>query len=172
VDFRADFDELDQRVLVFATEHRLSHRLITNSDGGATRYLGSPRSETQLRLYKKSEQLRALHPEAAESVPDGIVRFELVVRPGKRDVKEILGRSAPDDAWGFSEWSAELAGMVLAIDAPRVSTHFRRPADWTRALHFLGIQYAPMVQRRAEQVGADTAVEELVEALGLGAGHG
>lgn len=167
VDFTADFDELDARVLAFATDRGLTHRLITNSDGGATRYVGSDRSEVMMRLYKKSEQLRALHPEKSSEIPDGIVRFELQVRPNKRQYKEILGRVTPDDAWGFSQWSGDLAELILSIESDRVSTHFRRPSDWTRALHFLGVQYGPMVQKRAEVVGFDQAARELLGALGL-----
>lgn len=167
VDFEADFDALDERVFEFARLRSLSHRMITGSDGGATRYVGSPSSEVRMRVYKKTEQLRALHPERAESVPDGIVRIELQVRPGKRPVKEALSTASPDDVWGFSQWSADLAELVLSIDAERVSTHFRRPSDWSRAMHFFGRQYAPMVAKRIEQVGADRAVSELLEALGV-----
>lgn len=168
VDFAADFDALDVIVLAFARDHGLSHRLITNSEGGATRYLGSPSSEVQVRVYKKSEQLLALHPESAADIVPGIVRFELVARPGKRDVKESAGTMHPDALWGLSKWSKELALVVLNLDAERVSTHFRRPTDWGRAMHYLGIQYGPMVERRAELVGIDRAREELLAALGLG----
>lgn len=167
VDYSADFDALDVQVLAFAEDRGLSHRLITNSDGGATRYLGSPSSEVRMRLYKKTEQLRALHPEAAQTVPDGIVRFEVQVRPGKREMKAVLGRVGPDDAWGFAQWSGDLADAVLSIDAERVATHFRRPSDWTRSLHFLTTQYGPVVQRRAAEVGVTQARLELLEALGV-----
>ena len=167
VDFAADFAELDELVLGFATERGLSHRMVTNSEGGATRYVGSPSSEVRMRVYKKSEQLRQLHPEKADEIPDGIVRIELQVRPGKRIVKERLSEAAPDDVWGFSQWSADLAGLVLQIDAERVSTHFRRPSDWSRAIHFLSRQYGPLVAKRAAQVGTEQARRELLEALGV-----
>ena len=120
-----------------------------------------------MRVYKKSEQLRQLHPEKADEIPDGIVRIELQVRPGKRIVKERLSEAAPDDVWGFSQWSADLAGLVLQIDAERVSTHFRRPSDWSRAIHFLSRQYGPLVAKRAAQVGTEQARRELLEALGV-----
>jgi DNA relaxase NicK len=167
VDFAADFDQLDVQMLAFAREGKLSHRLMTNSDGGATRYIGATSSEVMGRLYKKSEQLRALHPERAAEIPDGIVRFELRIRPGKRQVKEQMATMSPEDAWGMSEWSTRLASVVLGIEAERVSTHFRRPSDWARALHFFKLQYGPMVQRRAAQVGAAQAELELLEAMGL-----
>lgn len=170
VDVVADFEELDAIVLGFAEERGLTHSIIRNSEGGATRYVGSPRSETRMRLYKKSEELRQRHPESLEPVPDGICRFELVARPGKRAIKERLSLMSAEDVWGLSQWSADLASLLIGIDAERVSTHFRRPSDWTRALHFLGIQYEPMMQRRIDAVGLDTARSEVLAALGLDGG--
>lgn len=167
VDFAADFDELDARAVALVEGRGVSHRLMTNSDGGATRYLGARASESSVRVYKKSEQLRALHPDRAASIPGGIVRVELVTRPGKRDVKERAARMEPDEFWGFGQWTLVFAAEMLGVDADRVPTHFRRPSDWARALHFLGQQYGPMMQRRAADVGADQAVSELLEALGL-----
>lgn len=166
VDFAADFDQLDALTLAFAESRRISFELITNSEGGATRYLGARSSEVRLRVYKKSEQLRALHPER-DDVPDGIVRAELQVRPGKRDAKEAAASMSADDVWGLSQWSQDYAGELLGFDAVRTSTHFRRPSDWTRALHFLGQQYRPMIERRAVEVGADVVRTELLDALGL-----
>jgi len=168
VDYEADFDELDPLAVAFAQENGISYSLITNSEGGATRYLGSRKSENYVRVYKKSEQLRALHPERADEVPDGIVRFELEAKPGKRDTKEAVALMTADQLWGLGEWTQKFAAEFLGIDAPRVSTHFRRPSDWTRVLHYLGEQYRPSVERRIEQVGQSRALAEVVEALGLG----
>lgn len=167
VDFVADFETLDVAALAFAQARGISYRLVTNSEGGATRYLGSMASEVAVRVYKKSEQLRAMHPERAADVPDGVVRFELVARPGKREVKFAAATATADDLWGFSQWSQLFAVEFLGIDAPRVATHFRRPSDWARALHFLGQQYGPMIARRVEVVGADEARRQVLEVLGL-----
>lgn len=169
VDFSMDFEQLDARAVAFARSRSLTHSIIQNSEGGATRYLGSTSSETRVRVYKKSEQLRALHPEAASTVPDGIVRCELVVRPGKRDVKELVSTMEPDDLWGMGRWTQMFAVEMLGIEATRVPTHFRRPSDWSRALYFLGKQYRPMIERRVEAVGFEQARRELIDALGLGA---
>lgn len=167
VDLAEDFAVLDVAAVRFAEAHGISYRLMTNSDGGATRYLGAPSSEVAVRVYKKSEQLRALHPERADEIPDGIVRFELVARPGKREAKEAVATMTPDDVWGLSRWSVGFAQEFLDIDAQRTPTHFRRPSDWSRALHFLGAQYGPMVARRAEVAGVEVVRAELLEALGL-----
>lgn len=169
VDFAADFAALDARVVAFAKGRGISHRLFSDSDGGSTRYVGSPRSEAMLRVYKKSEQLRALHPERASTVPDGIVRFELVVRPGKREAKEALSLAGPDDAWGFAKWTREVGALMLGLDAERTATHFRRPTDDERAMHFLIQQYGGMMRRRALQHGVDAFLAELVERAALDA---
>ena len=171
VDFAADFDELDARAVALVEARGVSHRLMTNSDGGATRYLGARTSETAVRVYKKSEQLRSQHPDRAESIPDGIVRVEQVTRPGKRDVKERAARMEPDEFWGFGQWTQAFAVELLGVDAERVPTHFRRPSDFARSLHFLGHQYGPMMQRRADDVGIDQVMAEIAAALGLGAGR-
>jgi hypothetical protein len=52
-----------------------------------------------------------------------------------------------------------------------VPTHFRRPRDFARALHFLGAQYGPMMQRRADDVGIDQVMAEIAAALGIAAGR-
>lgn len=167
VDFSADFVALDALAVGFAEQRGISFEYIVNSEGGATRYLGARSSEVRLRVYKKSEQLRALHPERSD-IPDGIVRAELQVRPGKRDVKEATALMDADDVWGLSAWSRDFAAELLQIDAPRTSTHFRRPSDWARGLYFFGQQYAPMVSRRVELVGVGQARAELLDALGVG----
>jgi hypothetical protein len=167
VDFAADFAELDARAVAFATERGISYRLVTDSAGGATRYLGAPSSELRVRVYKKTEQLRALHPEAARTIPDGIVRVELQVRPGKRAVKEHAARMNSDELWGLGKWSRDFAAELLGFDAPRVATHFRRPSNWSRTMHYLGQQYRPAVAARVLEVGPERARDELLHALGL-----
>ena len=167
VDFESDFESLDRLAVEFATARGLSYRIIRDSDGGATRYLGAPSSELRLRVYRKTEQLRALHPEAAATIPDGIVRAELQARPGKRDIKQAVSTMSADDLWGLGRWTQGFASSVLGFDAPRVPTHFDRPSDWSRALHFLGLQYGPMMERRVEAVGLESARREVLLALGL-----
>lgn len=168
VDYVADFAQLDAVALAFAQQRNVSYRLVTDSAGGATRYLGSTSSEVMVRVYKKSEQLRALHPDRAAGVPDNLVRFEVQVRPGKRDTKELVARMSASDVWGLSKWSREFAHDVVGgVDAERTPTHFRKPSSYSRSMHFLGIQYGPLIRQRSLEVGRDVALAELVDALGL-----
>lgn len=168
LDFAASFDALDAAALDFAVRRGLRHRLVTDSEGGATRYVGSPSSEVMVRLYRKSEQLRALHPDQAAEIPDGIVRAEVQVRPGKRAAKEAAGLAPAVDVWGFGQWSKDLAEEVLALDPIRASTHFRRQSDFERAMYFLGLQYGPMVSARAAERGVEETARRVLAALGIG----
>jgi hypothetical protein len=168
LDFAGDFDELDAQLVAFCRQGRqLKHELIVNSEGGATRYVGGRTSEVRLRLYKKSEQLRALHPDRAHEVPDGIVRVEVQVRPGKRATKEIAAMLGPDDMFGLGEWSAQYAAEVLLLHPERTPTNFRRPSDWSRGVHYLGLQWSPMIAARVEQKGLEATRAEVLRALGL-----
>jgi hypothetical protein len=166
MDFQADFALIDARVLAFAEARGIKHRLITDSDGGATRYLGAVSSEVTVRVYKKSEQLRQMQPAKASEVPDGIVRAELQARPGTKVKSAVAGMSA-DDLWGLGRWTKEFAETFLEIDAERVSTHFRQESDWLRALRWMGAQYGPAFRRRVDDVGEAVAVSEVLEVFGL-----
>lgn len=168
IDFRSEFEVLDALALEFAKDHGLVYRLVTDSEGGATRYLGSVNSDVMVRVYKKSEQLRKMHPERAYEVPDGIVRVELQARPPSR-IKGAVASMTAEELWGLGEWTRDFAIEFLDVDAERVSTHFRRPTDWARSLHWMGQQYGPVVRRRAQEVGAEVALAEVLRALGMGA---
>ena len=167
VDLVADFDSVDSEAVAFAKRRGLSFRLVTDSEGGATRYLGAPSSEVRCRVYKKTEQLRAVHPERASTVPDGVVRFELQVRPEKRARKEAVAALDADSLWGLSQWAQTFALDMLGVDAERTYLQFRRPSSWSRAVYFLGQHYGRLVRDRAATEGRDAVIAELVEALGL-----
>lgn len=167
LDFVADFSPLDWRAVRFAEERNVSYRLITDSAGGATRYLGSKSSEFTVRLYKKTEQLRALYPSRADSVPDGLVRVELQMRPGKRATKERAAAMTPDQFWGFSRWGKEFAAEFLNVSTESAPTHSRRPSEWSRLLATLERQYGPGVQRRVQEVGGAEVVKDLLRAFGI-----
>lgn len=169
VDFSASFEELDAVAVKFAEDRGLSYRLVTDSEGGATRYLGAPSSEVRVRVYKKTEELRHKHPDQAAEIPDGIVRAEIQVRPNSR-IKGSVSTMTPDDVWGVGRWAGEFAATFLDLQAEQVPTHFRQSSDWSRSLHWLAHQYSPSISRRADQVGVEQARREVLEALGLSDG--
>jgi len=169
LDLSAEFGGLDGLALAIATRKGMVHSLITNSEGGATRYVGAPTSDVRMRVYRKTEQLRSLLPrERWSEVADGIVRVEVQVRPGKRLLKERVSRMEPDDLWGLAQWSAEFARAVADLSPERVATNERRPSQWSRTRRFLGEQYSPAVARQVAAVGIERVRQDVLDALGLG----
>lgn len=168
LDCFADFDRLDADVLRFARDHGIKYRLVTDSDGGATRYLGAPSSTAMLRVYKKSEQLRSkLTAPAAARVPDGVVRFELQVRPGKAAQKAATATMTADDLWGFTKWGKQFAESFLALDVERAEIAPVTPSTWSKALYWLQQQYGAQIRARAADVGTAALLAELQEAFEL-----
>lgn len=167
MDFEGDFEELDAAVLG-AVGHRVSHQLITGSDGGATRYLGAPSSDCRVRVYRKTEQLRALYGPSVD-VPEGILRVEAQIRPGVR-AKGRFASLTPAEAMSYRALSRDVAAVALpgAVTRWQGETVHKRPTSWERVLEAVSRQYGPSVARRAEVVGAEAAGQELLAALALG----
>lgn len=166
-DFQGGFDELRATALRFAERRKLKHTEILGHGDGDTLYLGARSSEVRVRVYDKSAELRQKHPERASTIPDGIARVELQARPGKRQIKEAAAYLSPDGMWGLGEWTRDFASELLKLDVERVPTHFRRPSNWDRAMHYMGNQWGPLVRARAAEVGSAAALAELASALGL-----
>lgn len=167
IDFEADYDRIHDAALAFAKERNLAWSEIKNSEGGATFRVGSPSSERYVKVYKKSEELRAKHPERADEIPDGIVRAELVIRPSKHQAKEKLASMSPTDTWGLGKWTQDFAQTLLGFDSERVQIRFKKPSDWSRSLHYLGLQYSPMISKRLETHDYDDVLDEVLSVLGL-----
>lgn len=167
LDFRASFTELEPTAIAFAEQKGLQHGGFTDSEGGASRRLGSMRSESFVVLYKKSEQLRSLDRSRAHTVEAGIVRAEFRIKPEKRATKSLIANSTADELWGYSGWGKEFAEKVLDLRPARTQTHYSRPTDFARAAYWMGEQYRRTWGHRAQEVGIEQARSEALRLLGL-----
>lgn len=165
-DFLGDFEELKKRCIAFAEERSIKHRLVQDSDGGATLYLGATSSEYMVRLYKKSEQLRAKFPQRSD-IPDGVLRLELQARPSKSQKKERLATMEAGDLFGLSKWTSSLANEVLGQSVEYVKLDVAPASDWSNLLFHLSKQYSPSILRRLETHSPDEVYGEVLQALGL-----
>lgn len=166
IDFFGDWHAWKKVTLDFGKLFNVRRRVITDSKcGGGTVYLGSPTSQTQLRLYDKSAELKNKFPERAGEIPDGLIRAELQVRPAK-DVKKQASRWSPADCWAYaSKWSHKYATDVLKVETADYETRHRQLSIYETALRALGKQYGPTFARRSAEVGEDQALEEIFLAL-------
>lgn len=167
IDFKGDYEEIQAYAKGFAEARGLTWDSRVNSDGGATFTIGSRASERYLRVYKKTEQLRAKYPERSGEIPDGIIRAELEVKPSKRPAKVRLAVMTAEDMWGLGKWTKEFAEELLGLEPERVKLRFKNSTDWERALHYLGKQYGPSIARRLETHPADDVIEQVLDVLGL-----
>ena len=121
-----------------------------------------------VRVYKKTEQLRSklIAPDAAK-VPDGVVRFEMQVRPGKAADKAAAATVTPDGLWGHTRWGAKFASAFLGMSLQRAKIGPVERSTYERALYWLNEQYGPQIRARAQDVGTAAALAELQAAFEL-----
>lgn len=146
VDSCADFDAPGafEKLLGPCLEVKKQHRLKGSKMGdwedfpedGRTLYLGSPASVSRVRLYEKGKQ-----PEYRHLGRSDWTRLEVQVRPVK-DAKEEYNKVSPEQCWGASKWTRELAAMVLEkhVD-PHPAGAVYRLSERDRALSFMCKQY-------------------------------
>lgn len=166
IDFYGSWQEWKTVTVDFGKLFNVRRRVITDSKlGGGTVYLGSPSSQTQMRLYDKSAELKNKFPERAGEIPEGLIRAELQVRPAK-DVKKQASAWSPADCWAYaSKWSRKFANDVLKVETAEYETRHRQLSIYENALKALGKQYGGTFARRSLEVGEDQALEEIFLAL-------
>jgi DNA relaxase NicK len=150
------FDRLEAVCREVAKQQKVKGRSIVPDDraDGRTYYLGAPSSDTRVRLYDKTaETRRRLPPERHEEIPDDWARLEVQVRP-RKEWKLFAAQATPDQAWGFSGWTHELARRAFALDMERITMQAGRESDDARAFRFLVRQYGPMLARLMRDLGS------------------
>lgn len=133
------------------------------STRGTTLYLGSAKSDVQLRVYQKGLQLRERAEKAGQPVDDispDLVRVELRVR--LRKGAKVRGASmSPEDFYGFAVWSREFLAGLAGIDVDRVTIQDARQSDAMRSIGWMTRQYASAWERLCDEVGETAAWEIL-----------
>jgi hypothetical protein len=149
------WDRLAKMTLALADEKRLKinqagdwHRKID----GRTLYIGAPSSAVRVRVYEKGIQLRGEAIDGAPHISTDLVRFEVQVRP-EGAARQHAATCAPGAAYGYADWTRELARRVFELDVERVRIKQRRDSDNERALEFMALQYGAHMQKRADELG-------------------
>ena len=128
-------------------------------EAGRTFYVGGRKSAVFARLYEKGKQLRGLALDGGADISPDLVRLEVQVRPeGPARDRAALG--APEEAFGYADWTRELGRLVLALDVDRVHIKERRESDDARAVEWLVRQYGEHLERLADRLGGWAVVGE------------
>lgn len=141
---------------------------------GQTTYLGSPSSDARMRMYDKGwEQYHKLQAQCGRKgllcapelirfpIPgtdvtvqaDQWVRAELQARPKGEDARRAAAVCTPEQAWGLTDWSQELARQAFALDLERLAVQGRKLSTNERALQFMVQQYGRHLQQLRFDVG-------------------
>lgn len=142
-----------------------------NRYAGRTQYIGSKTSEYRSRLYEKGLQIVGQLPEvrngslcpaditvchSTEGVsiraPDWS-RLELQARPKYEDGKLLAATLSPEEIWGMSKWTLELANKALALDLERVYIRAKRDSSDEKAFRAMVSQYANVLTRLRIDLG-------------------
>lgn len=118
---------------------------------GNTTYLGSRKSSVFARIYEKGKADRDRYGSMPAEVLNGWVRVELEVKPEK-DMKAVAAGLEPDQFWGVSAWTQQLAQEALQMAPDPIPFHPRRTATDERAFRFMVAQYRNLMHRRCQTV--------------------
>jgi len=144
------FDELSEQLLSVAKDSRI--KISQQGDwimekSGRTLYLGSTTSPCRVRLYEKTEELRAKLPASYHSIiPENLVRLEIQARPQKNQRKEASLLSAID-VWGLSKWTSTVADKCLSSKVKRVKLDSWFHTNDDKSLDWMCRQYGSVILR-------------------------
>jgi len=142
------WDEITGIALRIAQEHRLRITEVKGHGHGDTLYIGSRSSVSYVRIYQKGKEMKG--PDAD---PDH-VRLELELKPGNARAKRLLAGMTPEECFGASAWTRDLALALTGI-APleaKLGTVYDKP-DLTRTRQWLVAQALNALQDWADELG-------------------
>jgi len=160
-DTAGGYDKVRETLLSIHENSTISTREIESSIRGTksrTMYLGSPSSRVRLRLYEKGRFEQQLGNSEAS---DNWFRLEVQVRP-TGEAREKAAFVTPEEAWGFSPWTREIASRVMNLDVDRVTMQLKREPDYVRAIEALRTQYTKTLRKALNVEGSWDKVGELL----------
>lgn len=161
-----------------AKHHRVSFPSISdvlNPTAGRTQYMGSPSSEYRVRIYEKGWEviaktigtmpMRRLNVKAGdfetirvpgldrECHPSHWIRAEAQARPKEQEGRLAAAIASPEEIWGFSPWTHEMARDAMELDLERYYYRTKKTSTDEKALRWMCRQYGNMLFRQLEDLG-------------------
>lgn len=155
-DYRAPeaWEVLEHLAKSVADDHRVKLMHVGDfhrCEDGRTLYLGAKQSAVRVRVYEKGKQL--LGQGFNDADPDH-VRAEVQCRPQK-DAKSVMAHLTPQQMWGASRWSLDMAQRLGAEDLERIQIgSLYRQSDLDRAYRHLLKQYGSTLRLLCERSGS------------------
>ena len=158
-----------------AKDRRMRLRVIydpLDPTAGQTTYLGSEKSEYRMRTYDKGwEQYGKIQAQLGRKglqcpkdirfrVPGGIevqadqwIRAELQARPKDEEARRSAARCTPEEAWGLTDWTHELAKQAFSLELERIYIRMRRSSKDDESLRWMLRQYKGPLLRMVSDLG-------------------
>lgn len=157
IDMKGDglYQDITSLMSKTGSNYRLKGEKIVPDDpaDGATYYLGSRTSPLRVRCYEKGKQLYKLTGDGGFKLLFDWVRLELQVRPEK-NFKSQAASMEPEEFWGCSAWTRDLAEGALAMNPTPITMKPPRMTDHERAMRAMITQYGPTIRRQVERLGS------------------
>lgn len=138
-------------------------------DAGRTIYLGARTSQVFVRVYEKGlKYARDLGLPVTDELRNW-VRFELEFHPQTKTAKTSASTLTPEQLWGSTRWTTELAGELLSMRTEPISIRERRESNVDRALRFMASQYRGPLGALLEACDGDYAAfgQAIAELAGI-----
>jgi Putative phage replication protein RstA len=151
------YDRLEAVCRGVAKASRVKGRAIVPDDlsDGRTYYMGAASSDVRVRLYDKAAETRSKLPaERHGEVPIHWSRLEAQVRPRDVQWKTYGAHCRPEDVWGMSGWTRELALHALSLSLEKVTMRVRADSDLQRIHRVLVEQYGAHIQELVREHGS------------------
>jgi len=175
-DFNETYDKLRKPCIKIARHHGVAfpeHKDELNDEAGRTQYMGAPSSSIRFRLYEKGKQqwsemcskafgtlyampdeLTFIHADTGEVLQGAIwTRAEIQVRPKGDEARMKASTATPLEAWGFTQWSHNLAFELFKQEFERVHVRQHKLTEDEIALSWALKQYGRVMQRTAHKLG-------------------
>jgi len=140
---------------------------------GQTTYLGSETSEYRMRTYDKGwEQFGKLQAQCGRrgfelpkdirfTVAGGLsvhadqwIRAELQARPKDEEARRLAATCTPEEAWGLTAWTRDLAKQAFALELERIYIRAHKRSKDDEALRWMLRQYRGPLCRLVENLGS------------------
>lgn len=159
-----------------AKDRRMRLRVIydpLDPTAGQTTYLGSELSEYRMRTYDKGweqygklqaqlgrkgfqvpKDIRISIPGVGEVEPDQWIRAELQARPKDEEARRLAAICTPEQAWGLTDWTRDLAKQAFALELERIYIRAHKRSKDDEALRWMLRQYKGPLLRLVDDLGS------------------
>jgi hypothetical protein len=84
---------------------------------------------------------------------DQWIRAELQARPKDEEARRLAASCTPEQAWGLTDWTHDLAQKAFALELERIYIRARKISKDEEALRWMLRQYGGPLRRLAEDLG-------------------